>query len=670
MIAHKHIEKIVAALTAVALCLCLCAVVFSGALQASASETGLSMEYEEKLFSGEPITVNILMEEDEWEEMLQNAIQEEYYQCDVEINGQTFYRVGIRPKGNTSLTSIASDPDTDRYSFKLEFDKYVDGQTCWGLDKLVLNNNYADATNMREALIYDMYHYLDADASLCSYASISINGDYWGVYLALEAVEDSFLLRNFGAENGEIYKPEGVGGGAGGMKVQQGAAVQEDAIQEEGGFRQRGAFQQEGETGGPQGELPTDGEAPQMPTDGEAPQMADGEAPQMPADGELPEDFAPGDRNQGFGGFGDENAPAEEGDGLGAGGNGGKGGGMMGAGGGADLNYIDDDLDSYSTIWEGEVTSTSDSDHKRVVQALKSAAAGEDLEDCLDVDNLLRYMAVHVFSVNQDSLSGSMAHNYYLYEHNGRLNLFPWDYNLALGGMGMGNSSASSVINDAIDTPFDGTDFFDALLENEEYLSRYHAYLSQLVEGYVFGGELESFYERTRASLDSLVENDPTAFYTYEEYDVAAEALMELVKLRGQSVRGQLDGSIPSTDDGQRQDSSALIDGSSVDISLMGAMNQNDRGRPDFTEEDAVEDGAAVSEAGEAQQDGQQDQTQDFARGGKMAQDFGDFAAGEQMAGQETGSSLEGVITYLVCFVVLIAALLFAKFYRRRSIRR
>ena len=56
----------------------------------------------------------------------------------------------------------------------------MDGQTCFGLDKLVLNNNYADATNMKEALVYDMYRYLDVDASLYNYARISVNGEYWG----------------------------------------------------------------------------------------------------------------------------------------------------------------------------------------------------------------------------------------------------------------------------------------------------------------------------------------------------------------------------------------------------------------------------------------------------------------------------------------------------------
>ena len=54
-------------------------------------------------------------------------------------------------------------------------------------------------------------------------------------------------------------------------------------------------------------------------------------------------------------------------------------GGFSLGGGGADLNYTGDDLDSYSTIWEGEVTKTKDADHRRVVTALKNISEGTDL---------------------------------------------------------------------------------------------------------------------------------------------------------------------------------------------------------------------------------------------------------------------------------------------------
>ena len=146
-------------------------------------------------------------------------------------------------------------------------------------------------------------------------------------------------------------------------------------------------------------------------------------------------------------------------------------------------NYTGDDLDNYSTIWEGEITKTKDADHKRVVTALKKISKGADLASYMDVDNLLRYMAVHIFSVNEDSLSGMMAHNYYLYEYDGQLNIIPWDYNLALGGMS--GSNATSVVNEAIDNAFAGTEFFDTLMENETYHGQYYAYMTELVEEYI-----------------------------------------------------------------------------------------------------------------------------------------------------------------------------------------
>ena len=551
MVTNKYITRIASVIMAAAVILCLMASLFSDKLQEVYGNNAVTMKYESKLFSTDQIMdIDILMDEDDWNNMLENAISEEYYSCNVVVNGKTFYSVGIRPKGNTSLSSIVNDPDTDRYSFKLEFDHYIEGQTCYGLDKLILNNNYADATNMKEAIVYDMYQYLGVDASLYNYAKISVNGDYRGVYLALEAVEDSFMLRNYGTEDGNLYKPEsmGIGGGVDGN-----------------GFPQKGEMP-DGEDFPQKGEMPDGEDFPQkgeMPDGADFPQkgeMPDGE--DFPQKGEMPdgEDFPQmGEAPNG------EAADIKM--------------GIMGGNGGADLNYTDDDLDSYSTIWDGEITDSDKKDHKRVVEALKNISEGTDLETYMDVDNILKYMAVHTFVVNDDSLSGTMAHNYYLYEYNGKLNILPWDYNLSFGGMSMGGKmggqslGATSVINDAIDTPFSITDFFNALLENEEYLEQYHGYLNELVEKYVNGGEFEKTYERIRSQIDDLVGNDPTAFYSYEEYEEAANMLIEVVQLRAKSVSGQLAGTIPSTDEGQQQDSSNLIDGSDIDLSVMGSFS-------------------------------------------------------------------------------------------------
>lgn len=616
MFLEKHSSKIIIGIMSAAVAACILAVVFSDQLTALMGGMSVHMEYESALFdTDEIITINIEMDEDSWNTMLNNATSEEYYVCNVVINGKRVNNVAIRPKGNTSLSAIAMDPDTDRYSLKLEFDHFVEGQTCFGLDKLILNNNYADATNMKEAVIYDMFQYLGADASLYNYAKVSLNGEYWGVYLALEGVEDSFMLRNYGTQDGELYKPDTMemGGGESSSKSSGSSSGSGSSGFSFGGGMPSGNFPSGGDK--PSGNSPSGGG---MPSGGGSFPSGDFDFSNMPDMGNFDPsqmgDFDPSNMgNFDFSNMGDFDPsqmgdfdPSQMGDfdfsnmpdmgdfdmsDM---------GGFSFSNGGANLNYSDDDLDSYSEIWAGAVTDISKSDKRKVVTALKNISTGTDLEKYLDVDNVLKYMAVHTFAVNMDSLSGSMSHNYYLYEYEGMLNIFPWDYNLSLGGMSMGGSSdGTSLINDAIDTPFAGTKFFDSLLENDEYRAQYHAYLQQLVDEYVNGGRFDEVYNRIRSQIDTLVETDPTAFYTYDEYKTAAQILYNTVKLRAESIKGQLDGTIPSTDQGQKQDSSTLIDGSSLDISAMGQFSMGMGGG--FSRDDeTVEESSAPAEVTES----------------------------------------------------------------------
>ena len=556
MISHRHITKIVGVMMAVAVAFCFWLMGLSQEAVETLGGVKVQMAYESALFDTEKLMrVDIQIEEEEWADMLENAMAEEYYSCDVLVNDQKICNVGIRPKGNTSLSAIAMNPDTDRYSSKLEFDHYVEGQTCLGLDKLILNNNYADATSMKEAVVYDMYQYLGADASLYNYAEVSVNGEYIGVYLALEAVEESFLLRNYGTGDGKLYKPDG--------------------MQMGGGFK-GGNF-----SGKPSG---FDGEPPRHAGKGDA--AGEGQWGEAFQDRDIPPGENRKELNEDV--TSDEKDLAETEKGLGSGNADFPDGEMpdfpgkmppgddhaMGGGNGANLNYTDEELSSYSDIWDSEVTDSGKTDHSRVVTALKNISEGTGLEKYLDVDNILKYMAVHAFSVNLDSLSGNMAHNYYLYEYNGMLNILPWDYNLSFGGMNQGRESgASEVVNDAVDTPFQGTTFFDALLENESYLSRYHEYLRELSQEYVLNGRFEEVYRGIRSRIDTLVETDPTALYSFEEYEAGAEMLYQTVMLRAESVKGQIDGAIPATDEEQRADTTELVDASEIDISVMGVMD-------------------------------------------------------------------------------------------------
>lgn len=528
MITHKHVTKIIAVVVTLSVILCLICIGFSDKLSEHLVGSDINMEYESKLFDKSDImSINIDMDDSDWNEMLENPTSEEYHKCNVVINGTTFYNVGIRTKGNTSLSTIASDPDNDRYSFKLEFDHFVDGQTCWGLDKLIINNNFSDTTNMKEAIIYDMFEFLDADAPLYNYASISVNGSYWGAYLALEGVEQSFLMRNYGVNTGDLYKPD---------NLEVGVNKENDNV--------NGNPPSMNQIGNGQ-----DGTPPSLD---QSDNRQGGTPPTMSQDSNN--SFGPPSMNDN----GNDRVHGQ---------NGGQNGGV------ANLKYTDDELDSYSTIWDSSIFKSSDPDHKKVISALKNINSGTNLDKYLDVDNVLKYMAVHSFAVNLDSLSGNMAHNYYLYENDGKLNILPWDYNLSFGGMSMGtNVTSSSVINDPIDTPIAGTTFFDSLLQNEEYLNSYHQYYNKLVNEYVDSGLFDQTCNRIHNQIDKLVETDPNAMYTYDEYKAGSQMLYATVKLRAKSISGQLDGSIPSTDSEQQSNADSLIDSSSIDISVMGSF--------------------------------------------------------------------------------------------------
>ena len=75
---------------------------------------------------------------EDWEEFLENAEEETYVSCTAVIDGEEFHQVGLRAKGNNSL-SLTEEYGLSRYSLKLEFDHFNQGGNYYGLDKLSLD---------------------------------------------------------------------------------------------------------------------------------------------------------------------------------------------------------------------------------------------------------------------------------------------------------------------------------------------------------------------------------------------------------------------------------------------------------------------------------------------------------------------------------------------------
>lgn len=471
MSTHKHIDKICCIVLALALVL---TVLFVNAESLGVQKTSTVMGYESTLFDTSKVhTIDIVM--DDWDTFTANCKSEEYSACSLVIDGEAYKNVAIRGKGNTSLSQVTNG----RYSYKIEFDHYDSSTTYHGLDKLCLNNIIQDNTYMKDYLSYEMMRAAGAAAPLCSYVYLTVNGEDWGLYLAVEGVEESFLQRNFGSNYGDLYKPDSTDMGGG-----------------------RGNGQNFGEDAQPTGGL---------------------------GGSESRSDVL--------------------------------------------LQYIDDDPDSYPNIFGNAKTDCTAADKTRLIAALQ-ALGGENAADAVDAESVIRYFVAHNFVLNFDSYTGSMIHNYYLYEQDGKLQMLPWDYNLAFGGFQSG-SDATSLVNYPIDTPVSGGSVADRpmlawILESQEYTALYHEYFSEFLSEYFDSGYFAGMMDSVKAMIAPYVEKDPTKFCTYEEFETGIDTLKSFCLLRAESIRGQLDGAIGSTADTQTADT--LIDADNLTVSAMGSM--------------------------------------------------------------------------------------------------
>ena len=199
MIASRHLTAITIIL--VGFCVAAC---FFIVYAANSFETSHIPEYQNRLFGDAVISLQIEVDPAEWQGLLDNAQAKEWISADLIINGERFSTVGIRTKGNSSLSQVASS-NSDRYSLQFEFNHYVKGQTYYGLDSFCINNIMGDATYMKDYLSYEIMNYISVATPLTNFADVSVNGEGFGFYLALERYDKAFLDRVYQTSAGQLY---------------------------------------------------------------------------------------------------------------------------------------------------------------------------------------------------------------------------------------------------------------------------------------------------------------------------------------------------------------------------------------------------------------------------------------------------------------------------------
>lgn len=560
--------------------------------------------------------INIEIDEADWQDMLENPLKEEYHKANVTINGETVGNVAIRTKGNNSLTSVANS-DSDRYSFKLDFDYYDNNGNYYGLKKLCLNNNYSDNSSMREYISYKIMGEMGLDVPECAYSHITVNGEEWGLYLAVEPVDEVFLAAHFADATGDLYKPEGKGGT------------------------------------------------------------------------------------------------------------------------GANLVYNGDDISAYTGL--NLKTNLNSSDGKEILALMQALEDGEGLEEVLDVEKALKYIAANVALANFDSYLGNTTHNFYLYEENGRFTIIPWDMNLAfggfgggevdiyeptkqsMGGFGGGDKRKDTQDNDAVTNAVENTKaqadannqpqphnnadmrgmpsmdsgekpLVTTLLENETYRSMYEGYLKEIAEKYFTQEYMTELVTKIHDLIAPYVQNDPTAFCTYEEFEQACStdptdqySLVYYVVNMAESIENQLNGGEPTFNTSSMQGGGfgggkqSDFNGEMPDMASRteqttdAQQNAQQNDRPTPPDQNGGQQGGQMDEIERSgQQSGQADGQQSGQRTGQQGSPP-DFGGGEKnppgMPGQDNKSVRlsDCLPTIAVCGGVFVVGVVVLILFKRKK---
>lgn len=523
-------------------------VIVTAVLPKAGLETvSLADTYMDKVFDKSKVhTVDITMNPKDLQSILDNPLDEEMMQANVTVDGKQVDGVGIRVKGNMTLSSVAQMEDSDRYSFKIDFDHYNDDENLYGLRKLNLNNNYSDPTQMREYLSYELMNKMDVPAPGYAYMYVTINGKEWGLYLGVEAIEEPYLQRNFGNSTGDLYKPDGTGSDlkwiSDDIKDYTGLNLKTNPNSTQTAMLK---FLDTINHGGNVADVADVDEMLRYFAATTALVSLDSYQGQMKHNYYLYEQngkfsMLPWDYNMAFAGFG-----------VGMGGRGGMNGGQGRAGNG-NAGAADAGNGANGTAPGGNAAAASG-----------NGAIGAQADTGAGPGNGVNGAGAAAGNGANGAGAGNGANG--AAPGNGEPagadaagNANPGQRGQArqgMGGMGMdmaANFLSEDNINFSITTPVSGTTLDErplikALLSVDEYREKYNTYLQQIADGFFAEENMQSLTTQVSSLIAPYVEKDPTKFYTKDQLLEGASGDKSLVKFateRAESIKKQLSGEL------------------------------------------------------------------------------------------------------------------------------
>lgn len=162
---------------------------------------GVSVETPEDLFAGDTLhDVRLYIHSRDLQRLRSEYLENTYFPADLVWRRTRVRNVAVRSRGGLATR------DPVKLSFRVDMNRYTPGRTFLGLRAIVLDNLFQDRSMMREALSMSVHTRLGQTAVRESFCRLYVNNQYQGLYTIVEDVDESFLTRTFGRDNGYLFE--------------------------------------------------------------------------------------------------------------------------------------------------------------------------------------------------------------------------------------------------------------------------------------------------------------------------------------------------------------------------------------------------------------------------------------------------------------------------------
>jgi spore coat protein CotH len=118
------------------------------------------------------------------------------------FDGTTVEDVGLRLKsGEGSRRSLDG-----KAGFSIDTDEFVSKRSLFGVTRFTLGNSVGDSSFIVESIAYEVFRNAGVVAPRTAFASVTFNGELFGLYVLREGYDKNFLRRTFADPDGNLYE--------------------------------------------------------------------------------------------------------------------------------------------------------------------------------------------------------------------------------------------------------------------------------------------------------------------------------------------------------------------------------------------------------------------------------------------------------------------------------